>query len=126
MSPRRRRALLFALLPALALPGPVQAACPVQPCVDLAQWVDTGGGPGNGDGVLCEYLKLYAPPPSDWEGDPKSPPPYVFTRTEAWGNTWEHRQYYDWDSRGCIPACPVLSGDLDPAALPSCGPWVEG
>jgi hypothetical protein len=121
MPVRRHHLLLAAALPGvLLLTGPAaHATCPgYAPCA-----LDTPGSVepvhDGGSGVLCEYVKLYAPPPSDWTGTADSPPPYVFTRTQEWGDQYAHRRWFDWDDRGCLPLCPPLP---DPAA---CAPPVH-
>lgn len=96
-----RRALL--VLSALAMLAPAASAtCIGYQCI--------GGFPGSiegspppGDGVLCGYKKDNAPPPSDWDGAPNSDPPYAFVRTQAWGDSYDHRYGKDWNWRLCPP-----------------------
>jgi hypothetical protein len=118
MAARARRTLLVLALPSLVLlSAPAQAVCLKTVCVDTLPI-----GPGGDGGVLCEYVKTSAPPPSDWTGDPNSPAPYIFTRTQAWGDGPPHAYGQDWNERACAPACPI-----DPShANAGCHPFVEG
>ena len=121
-----RRALIAAIVTALALPSvgsAASAACvaticdddvfaavaPVacQPiCLDelyarmLAKLISEGGG---SDNMLCAYAKLYGEPPTGWGGDPNDDAPYIWVETAQWG--YENRDQYDYVL--CIPACSV-------------------
>src|SRR5690349_8112967 len=100
-----RRAALAALLSVTTLlPTSANAACTISGpvCVDGEVLSSGIGGGGDGDGVICTYFKLQSPPPSDWQNDTYEDPPYIFQRTQAWGNEYAHRKGYDWDVRDCL------------------------
>ena len=105
-------------LAALVLPGICLVAAPAARATCLDVLCVAPGGPGTvdvspgdaGDGVICLYVKLTDPPPSDWPGPYGAP--YVFSRSQSWG-----RQHPgDYDLQVCAPACPPPrpSGGYDP------------
>lgn len=120
MSLRGRRLLLAAgsaLL--IATPGHAAETCVVSVCVDPAfvgdtiaatGVIETGLGSG-GDGVVCQYVKLMAPPPQGWSGG-GSTPPYVFSRPFQWGEEYPN----DYDFR----ACPLLCVTANPFQTDVC------
>ena len=123
-----RAALAALLLPAALLPvTPSFAACSIDlpVCVDdLVEIGEVGGTGGGGDGVLCGYVKTAYPPPSDWPQDRQNEEgPYAFTRTQAWGDSYQHRKGHDWDARACAPACPIGVPDAS-ASLSECLPEI--
>ena len=106
-----RRASLAALLSITTLlpAAPTFAACSISASVCVDDLLPTQVGGGGGDGVICTYVKAQYPPPSDWQNEDYDEAPYVFQRTQAWGNTYEHRKGFDWDVRDClILACVTL------------------
>lgn len=125
MNPPGRRMLFAALATTLLVPAaPSYAACvvDVDVCAFVGELTDLGGGGGGGDadGTLCKYVKQSSPPPSDWTGNDAGGP-YFFWRTQAWGDSPEHRRFVDWDKRGCIPACEVASFEV----AKECAPRVD-
>lgn len=99
-----RRFLLALAVPILlATSGAASATCVDSVCTPVGPGSVEGDVDVNGDGVLCAYKKDYAPPPSDWTGPANAPAPYFFSRTQAWGDEYEHRWLHDWDTRYCAP-----------------------
>lgn len=117
-----RRLLLAALATTLLVPaGPADAACAVDARICQLVGEPTDLDPGtDGDGTLCLYIKQSSPPPSDWTGG-ESDGPYFFWRTQAWGDSPEHRHTVDWDRRGCVPACTVSPTHVALSCAPGLG-----
>lgn len=129
-----RRALIAAIVTALALPSAASASCLPVCTGDVRDAVETTLCPpvcldevwarmyellaeheGDGSGALCAYAKLSDPPPPGWSGG-SGGAPYVWLETKKWGK--ENEGHYDLQL--CIPGCEFV--DIMPEEPDLSGP----